>query len=337
MQLLWQGRSVAVPLQESGRETATCIADRSNTIPAITMLRVLQLLIMIGAVLQYVESSSPAGVACGSWAFPIVGLPGKEGMPGPPGTSGEQGPIGPPGAPGSMGLQGPRGDRGESGMPGSNGMNGDQGIQGPTGPKGDQGSQGPMGMKGEQGPAGQNYVGGSTYTRWGLSTCSSIPGTTRVYDGIAAGTRHGQRGGGANLLCLPLNPVYSSFKSGTQDQSSIGPVEFHPDAPLGGVSWEHNAYCAVCKTTRPTTIMIPATTNCPSGWTREYQGYLMAAKQDQYRGTFVCVDSSAQPYPSSSGDTSAAHDLFNVEAYCDIIPCPPYNRDKELTCVVCSQ
>ena len=262
------------------------------------------------------------------------GVKGDQGLQGSPGTKGSQGPQGSKGAKGAQGAQGPQGNKGDLGQKGSQGINGtkgDQGFQGSPGVKGEQG------LKGQKGTAGENYVGGSTYTRWGHSNCSNISGTSLVYAGIAAGTRFGHKGGGANLLCLPLNPVYSSYSPGTQDRARLGPVEFHPSVSFGSVVFDDNVQCAVCKTTRPTTIMIPATIYCPLGWTREYYGYLMAEHKDNNRGTFVCIDSSAQPYTNSTGHTREAHDLYNVEAYCNIIPCPPYNNYKELTCVVCSQ
>ena len=159
-----------------------------------------------------------------------------------------------------------------------------------------------------------------------------------MYKGIAAGTPYHIVGGGANLLCLPHNPVYSSYKYGIQNHARLGPVEYHPSFSHGTASWDHNAPCAVCRTTRPTTIMMPATIYCPSGWTREYYGYLMSASHsNRGRGSFVCVDKFAQAYPGSRGHTREAHDLFHVEAYCSIIPCPPYNDYKELTCAVCSK
>ena len=177
--------------------------------------------------------------------------------------------------------------------------------------------------------------GASTYTRWGRSDCRS--GTELVYHGAAAGTSYQTGGGGANLLCLPHNPVYSSYRSGIQNYARLGPVEFHPSFSHGTVSWNDNAPCAVCRTTRPTTIMIPATINCPSGWTREYYGYLMTSRSDQPKGSFVCIDKFAQPYPGGRGHTPEAHDLFHVEAYCKVIRCPPYDDYKELTCAVCSK
>ena len=42
---------------------------------------------------------------------------------------------------------------------------------------------------------------------------------------------------------------------------------------------DHNVPCAVCYTSaRGTVIMIPAQLTCPSSWTREYYGYLMAER-----------------------------------------------------------
>ena len=46
------------------------------------------------------------------------------------------------------------------------------------------------------------------YTRWGRTTCPSTPGTQLVYAGRAGGTLYTQEGGGANYLCMPLDPDY---------------------------------------------------------------------------------------------------------------------------------
>ena len=177
--------------------------------------------------------------------------------------------------------------------------------------------------------------GASLYTRWGRSDCRN--GTELVYKGIAAGTPWRKSGGGSNLLCLPHNPVYSLYRNGIQNVARLGPVEFHPHAPIGTATFDDNAHCAVCRTTRPTTMMIPATIYCPSGWTREYYGYLMTSHNNNHRGSFVCIDRFTQPFPGGRGNTLVAHDLWNVEAHCNIIPCPPYDDKKELTCAVCSK
>ena len=336
------------------------------------MPKVLQILIMIATILQQAECTT-SGNSCKSYAPPIVvGLPGREGQQGAPGTSGEpglpgpigesgpvgppglQGPVGPPGMKGEPGLQGPSGAKGSQGVQGLQGAKGDGGSEGPAGPKGDQGvkgsqgakgntgAQGPMGTngaageKGEKGSAGQNLVGGSIYTRWGRTTCDAT-GTELVYAGIAAGSTYRDTGGGADLLCLPNNPVYSSFRAGVTDSARLGPVEVHPRSTINTLDFNDNIPCAVCRTTRPTSMMLPATINCPSGWTREYNGYLMTSDKNTTRGSHLCVDELAQRVPGSEGHTDKAHDLWNVEVYCDIIPCPPYEEEKELTCAVCSK
>ncbi len=84
--------------------------------------------------------------------------------------------------------------RGRDGLPGRDGVQGSPGLQGKDG------SPGPPGPK----------SGGATYTRWGKSTCPQVEGTELVYSGIAAGTFLTQQGGGANYLCMPKDPEYST-------------------------------------------------------------------------------------------------------------------------------
>ena len=89
--------------------------------------------------------------------------------------------------------------------------------------------------------------------------------------------------------------------------------------------------------TRETVVMIPAKISCPSSWTREYYGYLMAEAVYFHHSTFECVDQSAQSVPGSIANTDGAV-FYHVEVKCSVgIPCPPYNTQKEVTCVVCTK
>ena len=54
------------------------------------------------------------------------------------------------------------------------------------------------------------------YTRWGRTTCPSTAGTQLLYAERAAGSHHNERGGGANRICLPEQPQYSTYTAGTQ-------------------------------------------------------------------------------------------------------------------------
>ena len=49
-------------------------------------------------------------------------------------------------------------------------------------------------------------------------------------------------------------------------------------------------------------LMIPAKTQCPTSWTREYVGYLMSASQS-YRlpTTYECVDKDPESVPGLNG------------------------------------
>ena len=192
------------------------------------------------------------------------------------------------------------------------------------------------------GPPGST-TGGVVYTRWGRTTCPSTSGTQLLYAGRAAGSDHREKGGGANYLCLPEHPQYSTHTAGIQRaRAYLHEVEYET-----GEAWEigplrslndHNAPCAVCyASTRETVVMIPAQITCPSSWTREYYGYLMAEAIYLHRSTFECVDQSPQSVPGSDADTNGAL-FYHVEVKCSVgIPCPPYNTQKEVTCVVCTK
>jgi hypothetical protein len=89
--------------------------------------------------------------------------------------------------------------------------------------------------------------------------------------------------------------------------------------------------------------MVPARTDCPDdSWTREYSGYLMTnsdVSSGFHRTKFICVDREAEVVPNSATNADGAL-LYHVRvAGCgnEILPCPAYDPQKELTCVVCSK
>ena len=183
------------------------------------------------------------------------------------------------------------------------------------------------------------------YTRWGRTTCPNTTGTQLLYAGRAAGSARYEQGGGANYLCLPEQPQYSTFTTGVQTGRAYlhGGVYATGTAradtgPFRSVS-DHRVPCAVCYTsTRGTVVMIPAQLTCPSSWTREYYGYLMANYHgNQARTVFECVDHSPQ---SVTGRTTVTVGIvfYHTEVACnDGLQCPPYDAQKEVTCVVCTK
>ena len=69
---------------------------------------------------------------------------------------------------------------------------------------------------------------------------------------------------------------------------------------------DHIVPCAQCYVpTRTAMIMIPAKTQCPSGWTREYYGYLTSDREIHKRSSFNCVDVNSEGV-GSTGDENGA-------------------------------
>ena len=183
-------------------------------------------------------------------------------------------------------------------------------------------------------------TGGTTYIRWGRTTCPGTQDTQLVYSGRAGGTQLHQKGGASNHLCLPDDPDYLQYQAGTQGSNPIAGVEYwfasHPS--LSAVN-NHNVPCAVCYVaTRCVALMIPAKTQCPTNWTLEYDGYLAAEYYTHdSRTTYKCVDKSPESVAGLNATSFPAAYLILVEPYCNGLSCPPYDAGKELTCAVCTR
>ena len=168
-----------------------------------------------------------------------------------------------------------------------------------------------------------------TYIRWGNSTCEY--GADTMYSGYAGGGYFTHKGSPANMLCLPPDPQYYSRSSG--GSQFIYGVEYE----ISGVNshaHDRNMPCALCKVIgRSTTVMIPSHYECPLGWRKEYNGYIMAGSYSQDGSSmYNCIDKSLEQIPGSGGN-SQGHLLYTIFAACGYhIPC----SSTELTCVVCS-
>ena len=215
-------------------------------------------------------------------------------------------------------MPGPRGIPGRDGKTGEKGMTGDTGLLGPPGPK----------------------CGGVTYVRWGRTTCPDTAGTELVYVGRAAGSYFSHQGGGANYQCVTEEPENFDFGPGTVDASYMYGAEYDVFGNIPSANLplhNHDVPCVVCYVaTRVTLLMIPGKYTCPQNWTREYYGWLMAARYNQPRSTFECVDASPETIVGGSADQNGAR-FYHVEPRCGSLPCPPYDQQKEMTCAVCTR
>ena len=172
-----------------------------------------------------------------------------------------------------------------------------------------------------------------TYTRWGNSTCPY--GADTIYSGVVAGSFYDHHGAAVDPMCLPPNPQYLQYQSGYQNGAPLYGAEYEISGTPLDHSHERNVPCALCQVTgRTNKIMIPSRYECPSGWRREYYGYLMAGYHGHKAATqFTCIDKSLGQIPGSGGNTNGKL-FYLVEAHCGhFIPC----SDKELTCVVCTK
>ncbi|XP_045176899.2 short-chain collagen C4-like [Mercenaria mercenaria] len=183
---------------------------------------------------------------------------------------------------------------------------------------------------------------GSVYTRWGRTSCDGN-GTEKVYSGYTSGNPYELAGGAASYLCLPEKPTWAKYVddlqnegayiSGTEYQSNY----FHEFDPFPQSMLDQDAPCAVCRSPRTTSIMIPGKTDCYTGWTIEYTGYLMSGYHRHQAATdYACVD--IRPEATFHGEANQDGKLlFFVEVKCGSLPCQEYPNDRELACVVCSK
>ena len=124
------------------------------------------------------------------------------------------------------------------------------------------------------------------------------------------------------------------YRAGVRGDNYVYGTEY--EVPIQGIH-EHNVPCAVCAVSiREMVLMIPAKTSCPTSWTREYYGYLMSEHQREERSMYECVDKDQESLSGSHTDINGCL-FYHVEANCNGMPCPPYDPQKELNCVVCTK
>ncbi|CAG2220234.1 unnamed protein product [Mytilus edulis] len=191
-------------------------------------------------------------------------------------------------------------------------------------------------VEGGQGKAGS----GNTYTRWGKTSCPST--AALVYEGYAAGNAKYEKGGGANFLCLPKDPEWRSYSDSKATYiGRVFGVEYQiKDNSVYSTSFHDKEMpCSVCLITeKSTSLMVPGKVTCPTGWTKEYTGYLMsqAIAGNRQPSEYICVDENLDAVDGNKADNDQGN-VYLVEGVCGSLKCPPYVGGRELTCVVCSK
>ncbi|KAL3880009.1 hypothetical protein ACJMK2_032281 [Sinanodonta woodiana] len=141
-------------------------------------------------------------------------------------------------------------------------------------------------------------------------------------------------GNGPNNLCLPEDPTWAKYLDGTFGGDHRARV-YGTEYETGG--GENDVPCAVCRTTRFSSIMIPGRINCYSGWTVEYSGYLVSAHYGHASPIeYVCLDGNPESIDGGHANLNG-HLIYLVDVICGSLRCPPYVNGRELACVVCSK
>ena len=155
----------------------------------------------------------------------------------------------------------------------------------------------------------------ATYIRWGNSTCPH--GVDTIYSGIAAGSFWESKGGAVYPLCLPPDPQYLLYKAGYQNWVQLYGVQYETGGTPLDHSADRNVPCALFQVYgRTNKIMISSHYEYPSGWRREYYGYLMAGEHIHKSSTqFTCVDAGLEQIPGIGADIGGYH-FYMVEALC---------------------
>ena len=154
------------------------------------------------------------------------------------------------------------------------------------------------------------------------------------------------RAAGSHIVVVMAVTTNASLKidfgPGTAEAAYIYGAEYRPfgNVPASTLPL-HCQYvpCTVCYVaTRETTLMIPGTYYCPSNWTREYYGYLMAEQSHpEHRGrSTLILNVGAETAPAGEA-CEATNIFFPVEPRCGSLPCPPYEEEKGMTCAVCTR
>ena len=172
-----------------------------------------------------------------------------------------------------------------------------------------------------------------------------------LFKGYAAGPHYNVGGSGSNFLCLHEEPQWATYINGHQGAAGTvyGAAYYLVDtgasrnSPFfqtnsGSRAFLRNpAPCAFCDVPgRSRTAMIPARTQCPDGWTKEYGGYVVSEVHgDRKRSSYICLDEAPEIAVGDSSQWQSV--IYPVDVQCGTLPCSVYISGRELTCVVCSK
>ncbi|XP_052084160.1 uncharacterized protein LOC127721455 isoform X2 [Mytilus californianus] len=183
---------------------------------------------------------------------------------------------------------------------------------------------------------------GVTYIRWGKTLCDG-PNTETIYSGQVGGGHFTHKGASVNYICLPKDPDAAQPLKSNSNYAYLYGAEYEifdynqPQGIRSGIG-QHDVACAACLAkSKRSTIMIPGRKTCYNGWTKEYEGILMAGYHDHPAAAeYACVDRDTEAIAGGSNDENGIL-FYPVKTVCGSLKCPPYKQDTDVLCVVCSK
>ncbi|XP_068699157.1 uncharacterized protein [Montipora foliosa] len=207
----------------------------------------------------------------------------------------------------------------------------------------------------------------SVYTCWGCAECPEWEDVETLYSGKVA-TLHSRSNPrvSSEYLCIPHRIKFISHKE-IDSGLSLSPVKFGANITIFSYidpklckNWgkkcemlkkmkpelfvsldNFQVPCSVCiREKRTATLVMPARNTCLPGWWKEYYGYLMTHHSGE-GAHHICVNADASGVPGSNSTGTQGPTLQPVSykcngPYCSASSDSSSNREKALTCVVCS-
>lgn len=173
----------------------------------------------------------------------------------------------------------------------------------------------------------------------GRKDCAGGNGdATAVYTGQLAGPASGNSGGGADLLCMVNDPIYDGGSTAYGGAGGLYATKFVTSTTAISSAYTSvngfNVPCTVCQApaARPYAMVNPGRQDCPTGFVRDFKGYLMAAAYNTNPNSYVCVNDAPQTLGVSQSTTSS--EIYFLEPQ---FPVPGgYTAYYEISCAQCS-
>lgn len=153
------------------------------------------------------------------------------------------------------------------------------------------------------------------------------------------GAKAGEGGSGSSWECFPdsyVTPDNANTNDDAQRGKIYGVELISADPPFDSSKEGKAILCSVCQLyTRNAIVMVPGTHTCPSGYTEQYKGYIVAAgsSSNNIPQDYVCLDENVDVGTESGNNQAKA---YPVQVKCGALDCGTYPDNAEIKCIVCS-